>query len=137
MADIPATIEYPYRLLCHANARRHWRVEAQAKKAEKAALRYAWAEWRARSSLAPLPFPLRVTMTRIAPRVLDDDNLQGAFKYTRDEIARCLGLASDCGPEVVWCYAQERGPPKTYAVRITLETLAPSSAPDAPLAPRT
>lgn len=62
-------------------------------------------------------------MTRIAPRKLDDDNLPVSMKWIRDEIAnmlipgKALGQAdSDHG--IKWTYAQEKGKPKEYAVRI-------------------
>ena len=50
-----------------------------------------------------------VTLTRCAPsRGLDGDNLQGALKAVRDEVAAWLGL-DDGSPLVTWEYAQRRG----------------------------
>ena len=58
----------------------------------------------------------------VAPSALDaHDNLPAACKPVVDEIAAWLGLASDADPRVTWIYAQQRGGPRQYGVRITLE----------------
>jgi hypothetical protein len=58
-----------------------------------------------------------VRLTRIAPRQLDDDNLRGSLKAARDGVADWLGVP-DNDPRIRWDYAQEKGKPKTYAVRV-------------------
>lgn len=63
------------------------------------------------------PLPVVVTLVRVGPRVIDDDNLAFAFKALRDGVADALGVP-DHDPRVTWRYAQERGP---YAVRIELD----------------
>lgn len=65
--------------------------------------------------------PVIVTLTRIAPRPLDGDNLQGSFKHIRDGVADALRL-DDADSRITWSYAQERGKPKEYAVMIEIET---------------
>jgi len=60
-----------------------------------------------------------VTLTPVAPRALDGDNLQSAFKAPRDEVARWLGV-DDADPRVVWRVAQERTKRGVYGVRVTL-----------------
>jgi hypothetical protein len=64
--------------------------------------------------------PITVTLVRIAPRKLDDDNNEGGFKHIRDGISDTLGI--DDGPDsgIEWKYGQERGEPKEYAMRITI-----------------
>lgn len=69
---------------------------------------------------APLP-PLKITITRIGPRELDGDNLQGACKHVRDGIADWLGI-NDRSKLLKWEYAQEKGAPKEYGVKIRVET---------------
>lgn len=59
-----------------------------------------------------------VTMTRVAPRELDDDNNISALKPVRDQIAKCLGLASDRDKRVTWVCAQRKGKP---ALEITID----------------
>lgn len=51
--------------------------------------------------------PVIVTLTRVAPRALDDDNLAFAFKAIRDGAADALGVR-DNDPRVSWRYAQAR-----------------------------
>jgi hypothetical protein len=62
-----------------------------------------------------------VTLTRIAPRPLDDDNLPRSFKAIRDGVADALGTDDSARSNLRWRYAQEKGPPKQYAVRIQIE----------------
>jgi hypothetical protein len=63
--------------------------------------------------------PCVVTLTRIAPRALDDDNLRGALKATRDEVAAWL-LVDDRDPRVTWTYAERRGAVREYAVEVSV-----------------
>ena len=71
--------------------------------------------------------PCTIKLTRVAPRALDSDNLQGAFKNIRDYIANNLlpgqpiGRA-DNSPYLMWEYGQEKGKPKVY--QIIIEILA-------------
>jgi hypothetical protein len=61
-----------------------------------------------------------VTITRIAPRALDDDNLRAGAKSVRDGITDALGLSDDRDPRLRWEYGQEKGKPNEYAVRIVV-----------------
>lgn len=98
------------------NLREHWRKRAARAKLHRTV---AWAELR-RADLGPrLMGPVVVTLTRIAPRQLDGDNLQGALKATRDGVADWLGVP-DNDPRVKWEYAQAKGEPKTYAVDVNV-----------------
>jgi hypothetical protein len=71
--------------------------------------------------------PCLITMTRIAPRTLDSDNLVSSFKWFRDAIAEhffpdlAIGRADD-NERLTWEYAQEKGEPKQYAIRIKIES---------------
>lgn len=92
-------IELPIATVSEANRRDHWTVKAKRVKAHRNA---AWA-------LCPVyPLPCIVTLTRIAPRALDDDNLRSATKAARDGIADRLGI-DDRDPRVEWRYAQAKG----------------------------
>ncbi len=64
---------------------------------------------------------LEVVLTRITPsaRGLDDDNLGSSFKAIRDETATWLCI-DDRDPRVKWSPKQEKGPPKTWAIRIEI-----------------
>jgi hypothetical protein len=121
------TVTLPIRLLSEANLRQHWAEKARRARAQRLA---TWGGVRA-AGPGRLRWPLDVTITRVAPRQLDDDNLRGACKAVRDGIADALGLPSDRDPRVVWLYAQEKSTrPGEYAVRISIvsrETSTPSA----------
>ena len=77
---------------------------------------------RRRGGSVPAMALLEVHLTRIAPRELDDDNLRGALKSTRDGVADALGI-DDRDPRVRWGYGQERGNVREYAVRVEVARL--------------
>ena len=70
---------------------------------------------------------LLVCLTRLSMGRLDDDNLAGAFKHVRDEIARWLGCDDNPGAPVRWSVHQE--PHKRYRLRpmVRVEILGPES----------
>lgn len=70
------------------------------------------------------PNRIRVTLTRIAPAELDDDNLRPALKAVRDEVATWIGVDDRHGA-VAWSYEQERGAAHVYRVRIRVEDDGP------------
>jgi len=51
--------------------------------------------------------PLRITLIRLAPRSMDDDNLQGALKYIRDGVAEFMGV-DDNSSRIDWEYGQQK-----------------------------
>jgi hypothetical protein len=108
------TIVIPMRLPSSANLREHYMVKAKRVKQQRQFVS-VYLAGRPRPAL-----PVVVTLVRIAPRALDGDNLQSAFKAPRDEIARWLGVA-DNDPRVGWEYAQRRGGVGVYAVTVRVE----------------
>lgn len=110
-------IALPLRLVSEANARGHWGPRARRAREQRGLVRLAL-----RTHRKP-PLPVRVTITRIAPRELDDDNLRGAAKATRDGVADWLGV-DDRDRRITWAYAQERGRVREYGVRILVEGIA-------------
>ncbi len=67
-----------------------------------------------------ITLPCAVTLTKIAPRRTDDDNNVGSLKGIRDEVSKLIGI-DDRDDRVTWMYFQEKGKPKYYGVRITVE----------------
>lgn len=105
-------IVLPLRIASVANVREHWSKRAKRAKAHRMA-----------GLVIPIhPLPCVVTLTRIAPRALDDDNCISGCKALRDGIADRLGVA-DNDPRVAWRYMQQRGRPNEYAVRIEITTM--------------
>lgn len=107
-------------LLSEANERGRWFAGARRTKEHRRLVHLHLRTRRAPS------LPAVVTLVRIAPQPLDDDNLARALKAIRDEVAvwlnpkrdkhgRCVG--DDRDPRVTWQVAQERGP---HAVRIVV-----------------
>lgn len=75
---------------------------------------------RSKFGTPPAP-PLLVTITRIAPGELDDDNLPTSAKAVRDGIADWLGVDDRTKRSgVVWRYAEARDG-RSYGVTIRVE----------------
>lgn len=109
MSSYCASYVLPIKTVSALNSREHWRKRAARVKAERAA-----------TALIVRPFftPCIVRMVRLSPALCDDDNLQGAMKAVRDEIARINGV--DDGPTgpITWVYAQEKCKRGTFGVRV-------------------
>lgn len=107
------------------NSREHWSVRARMRSSERRAVAFAYTSatrsYRDRASLwSKSPhIPVRIALTRIGPRFLDSDNVQGALKAIRDEVAKQLGL-DDGDERLTWAYSQERG---KYGVRVVIEAM--------------
>ena len=54
------------------------------------------------------PIPCSVRLTRVGPGMLDDDNLVGAMKGVRDEVAKWLGIDDRHRDTVRYVYEQKR-----------------------------
>ena len=96
---MPAAYLIPIKTVTGLNAREHHMVRARRVKAEKHATALI---------VRPFPTPCIVRMVRLSSVLCDDDNLQGACKAIRDEIAKLCGV--DDGPRgpITWAYAQEK-----------------------------
>ena len=113
----------PTKIVSEANMREHWRKVSQ-RKASHRSTASAWL--RAKDIHKPAP-PCTITLTRVAPRVLDDDNLASGFKAFRDGVADWLGI-DDGDKRLTWRYAQRKGKPKEYAAEVLIETAMPCPA---------
>jgi hypothetical protein len=113
-----AVLQFPHRLRSQVHSQsRHWRTVATQRKKERTLARTVLE-----AHLLGLASPVSatITLTRIAPKRLDDDNLQTVFKSLRDGVADWLEI-DDGSPQLTWCYAQAKGQPREYAVRIGLD----------------
>jgi hypothetical protein len=63
---------------------------------------------------------VEVTITRVSPRAFDSDGAVASAKSIRDGIADALGV-NDNDARIEWKVTQQRGQPREYAVRITIE----------------
>ena len=112
-------LSLPLRLESVANLREHWGRRAARAKRER---RYVALALRAQYGSPPWPVesPLRILLTRIAPRQCDGDNLQSSCKACRDAIATWLRM-DDGSSLLTWAYAQRRGRVREYGVEIQIE----------------
>lgn len=112
-------LELPIRIVSEANRREHWRTKSQRTKAHRLAARLTciasvgWPRVRADAGAGGVA----ITLTRRAPRRLDDDNLASGFKATRDGVADALGV-DDGDARLAWSYAQQ--PCARYGIRIEI-----------------
>jgi hypothetical protein len=109
----------PIRLPSLANMRSQWEIVSE-KKQQKLA---TFVALKKAQETEPIPsMPLVVTITRIGPRKLDDDNLAAACKYVRDQIAKEVGV-DDGSDQYTWMYKQRNGGSRGYyAVDVEIET---------------
>jgi hypothetical protein len=106
----------PLRIQSRANLREHWRTRSARDRREKRTTALYL------SKVEKPALPVKVTLTRLAPRSLDSDNLAISFKAVRDAVAEWLGADDRDGSGITWAYEQARPTtPKTYAAQILIE----------------
>jgi len=108
-----------------ANQRGHWGKRARRAKKQREAARLLV---RAARVVLPKSGPVAITLTRIAPRALDTDNLVSGLKAVRDGLADALGV-DDGSSRIEWRYAQEKGKPGEYSVRVEIRPVHDDGAP--------
>ena len=100
-----AVIAVPLRTVPGLNARELWQVRSSRVKKERKAV-----AWSLVGHKRP-PIPCSVLLTRVAPSGgVDDDNLTGALKGVRDQVAAWLGVNDRDNKQVRYVYGQKRGP---------------------------
>lgn len=108
-------LRLPIRTVSLANQREHHMVRYRRSVKERVEVRYA---------LHGKALPAQgaqVTLTREGPRELDDDNLRGAFKSIRDQVAAQFGM-DDRDPRLRFEYAQRKA--KKFGVVIEIRGAA-------------
>lgn len=93
----------PIKIVSEANGREHWRKVAARKRDQRLMARLVMQQYARPMS----PASVRITLTRVAPRTLDDDNLASGFKAVRDGISDWLGI-DDGSPLLTWRYEQRK-----------------------------
>jgi hypothetical protein len=106
----------PIRTISEANVREHWAAKAKRAKQQRLTAYLMLARYRRMGQAKRLT----ITITRIGSRKLDSDNLARSAKATRDGIADALNVNDGAG-NIEWRYAQEKGRPHEYAVRVEIE----------------
>lgn len=106
-------------LVSEANNREFWKKKSDRSIKHKNGVKLVWLSKRPKVKV-----PCTVTLIRIGPKYLDDDNLAYAFKSIRDQVGslilphKALGQADGRGTGISWAYGQEIGP---YGIRIEIE----------------
>lgn len=129
-------VRIPIRTVSEANSHAHWRARQRRAKAQRFAVRMSMmgplrVAGISDNNLIPFATPgdvcrkmfatsATVTITRIAPRLIDSDNLAGSGKHVRDGVADCLGV-DDRDPRVEWRVEQRKGALCEYAVEISVQ----------------
>lgn len=115
-----AKLKVPHPLTSEGNKTDHWSM----KKARSDILKFL-TKLHLNNIKEPIQLPCSVTLTRVAPRKLDDDNLRTAFKHVRDTIAAFIFDdwrmgRKDNDPRIKWLYAQKKGEVGEYAFEIEI-----------------
>ena len=120
-------VTIPLRTQRGENNREH--PMARHRRVRKEHIAVGWALVHAFGRQSPFTPPLLVTLTRHAPSDgLDDDNLAGALKAVRDEVADYLGVNDKHSDRVRYAYAQKRSS-RNWAVRIDIAPMPPTKEP--------
>ena len=90
----------PIATVSESNQREHYMAKARRKKAHTEAGLLLTRE--ALAKHGPL---LRITLTRVAPHTLDQDNLVASFKGIQDGVAKALKI-DDGSQAIEWIYQQ-------------------------------
>ena len=112
------TVKIPLRTQSENNMREHHYARARRRKKQREVVHLVVGTTLRAEGIKP---PCVVELVRIAPKKLDSDNLQGAFKAVRDQVAAELGV-DDRTDAVRWVYDQSKGGVREYAIRVTIRT---------------
>ena len=116
-------ITIPIRIHSEANLHQHWTKNHARHRKQRGAISLFLGPHK-----DSIKLPCIITMIRIGPRFIDDDNLVYSMKSCRDYIADLLipGLAmgrADADPRLKFEYGQEKGNVREYALRIEIGEL--------------
>lgn len=104
----------PIKVISEANNRDHWTARSKRRVAQQKEFLVYW-----RKAKLTIKTPCRVIFTRFGARLLDDDNLAGAFKFVRDQFAREIGI--DDGSDLLkFEYRQEKLSRREYFISIEI-----------------
>lgn len=114
--------EIPLKTVSEANSSEHWRIKSKRHKQQQFLISCLF-----RHNAQPIVLPCIVKLSRLSPRLLDDDNLRTAFKWIRDEIADWLILGhlpklkgrNDSDQRITWQYDQKQQ--QQQGIRIEIE----------------
>lgn len=106
-----ATYMLPIKTVTGLNARENWYTRAARVRSERKTTALI---------IKPFPTPCIVRLVRLSPSLCDDDNLQGACKAIRDEIARICGVDDGPNGPITWAYGQDKCKRGQFGVRVEM-----------------
>jgi hypothetical protein len=114
------TIIIPIKLANEANSNEHWTKKAKRHKMQK----FLVTQFLKSEDMPPGP-PWNIILTRIAPKVFDDDNLQMAFKWVRDAVSEYLLDEAKAGHadndrRLTWKYKHEKGNIQEHKIKVEI-----------------
>ena len=119
-APVAATFDFPFWTLTlplvvvsEANQREFWAKKHSRKIRQQAEFDTTWKLHFPRTPKTPCS----VHLVKLGGNRMDGDNLAGAFKHVRDQIARILGI-DDGSDLVTWSYDQQPGGERGIRVEI-------------------
>ena len=112
----PARLRFrlPIRTESAANLREHPQARAARVKKERQAASGRAPRW-------PWKPVAVITLTRVGPGTLDDDNLRPSLKSVRDGLADWLGFRDDSSPLLAWRYFQRLDREVDFHVEVDVE----------------
>jgi hypothetical protein len=120
------------RIFSESNVREHWTKRnrrangSKSKKKPTVGQRQLVRMMLDLNAKKPL-IPCLIRLVRIAPRKLDQGNIAAALKHVQDGCADWIGIDDRLDTLVKYEYAQDKGDPEEYALRVEItETDAPA-----------
>ncbi len=111
-------MRFNIKTVSEANQREHWAKKNRRKNDQQ--LQFL-AEWRKQAKDKEFTFPMTVIFTRYSCQKMDSDNLAGAFKGVRDQLAKILNI--DDGSELIkFEYKQKRIPKREYYFTVEINS---------------
>jgi len=117
------SVTIPMRTVSEANMTgEHWAKKSKRHKEQRKLIIFIFKP----QMPLPISLPIKITLTRIAPRKLDvGDNLPMSMKTIRDQLAEILTGVDKAGrgdgdERLQFEYKQEKGRPREYSVKIEL-----------------
>jgi hypothetical protein len=110
-------MRFDIKTVSEANSREHWAKRNKRKTAQQSEFHVLWRSYRPKVEL-----PAVVTFTRHSCKVLDDDNLRGAFKGIRDQLAKEIGV-DDGSESVRFEYKQVRIKERQHFFTVEIDRL--------------
>jgi hypothetical protein len=95
-------MRFDIKTVSEANQREHWAARLTRKKSQQSTFHILWRVQKPKVTL-----PATIKFTRYSCNTLDSDNLAGAFKHVRDQLAKEIGV-DDGSKEIKFEYAQEK-----------------------------